>query len=120
MKIKVYSRGETDIDADAEYQEPAIREAIEDGCNDVPSAIIDYTDNERSNISHDEYAVVTEDDGRWLWRGWLHGGQDEAEPDIDYRALLDKATTAHHNVGLPGEQKIANAHRREAGLEELT
>jgi hypothetical protein len=43
----------------------------------------------------------------------------EAEPAPDYRALLDKATTAHHNVGLPGEQKTANAHRREAGLEEL-
>jgi hypothetical protein len=41
----------------------------------------------------------------------------EAQPD--YRALLDKATAAHHDVGLPGEQAIANAHRREAGLEEL-
>jgi hypothetical protein len=81
VKIKIYSRGETEFDLDAEYQEPAIREAIEDGCNDVPSAIVDYTDNERSNISHDEYAVVTGDDGRELWRGWLHGDQDEPAPD---------------------------------------
>ena len=42
MKVKVYSRGETHIDADAEYQEPAIREAIEDGCNDVASAAADF------------------------------------------------------------------------------
>jgi hypothetical protein len=81
VKIKIYSRGETEFDLDAEYQAPAIREAIEDGCNDVPSAIIDYTDNERSNISHDEYAVVSDPDGRELWRGWLHGDQDEPAPD---------------------------------------
>jgi hypothetical protein len=80
LKIKIYSCGETEFDLDAEYQEPAIREAIEDGCNDVPSSIIDYTDNERSNISHDEYAIVTEDDGRELWRGWLTGDPDAAPP----------------------------------------
>lgn len=80
MKIKVFSRGTTDIDADAEYQEPAIREAIEDGCNDVGSQIVDYTDNERSDISHDEYAIVTKDDGTELWRGWLTGNPDAAAP----------------------------------------
>ena len=46
----------------------------------------------------------------------------EAEHRCDdhLRALLGKSTAAHWNVGLPGEQAIANAHRREAGLEELT
>jgi hypothetical protein len=45
---------------------------------------------------------------------------DLAATEPDYRALVGKSTAAHWNVGLPGEQKIANAHRREAGLEELT
>ena len=45
-------------------------------------------------------------------------GLNDAQPD--YRALVDKSTAAHWNVGLPGEQAIANAHRREGGLEELT
>ena len=71
------------------------------------------------------------DIGDWIIRG-VKGEFYPCKPDIfaatyedagsaapDYRALLDKATAAHHNVGLPGEQKIANAHRREGGLEEL-
>ena len=49
----------------------------------------------------------------------LPASHDDAEPAPDYRALVDKSTAAHWNVGLPGEQEIANAHRREAGLEEL-
>jgi hypothetical protein len=73
VKIHVISTGRATIDADAEWQEPQIREAIEDGCNDVASAIIDHTDSERSDISHDEWATVTEDDGTELWRGPLTG-----------------------------------------------
>lgn len=84
MKIKIYSRGETAIDADIEYQEPGIRMAINDlwaGAPDrVASAITDCTDTERSDISHDEYAIVTEDDGTELWRGWLSGDQNAPAP----------------------------------------
>ena len=119
MKIKVYSRGETDIDADGEIREPAIREAIEDGCNDIPSAITDYTDSERSDISHDEYAIVTEDDGTELWRGWLHGGTSAPAPDIDHAALLGQATTLLFDTGLRGNQAAANELRARGGLEAL-
>lgn len=89
MKAKIYAVGETVIDLDAEYQEPDIRAAIEDGDNDVPSVIIDCTDTERSNISHDEYAVVTEDDGTERWRGWLGmGRQNIPAPDAALRDAL--------------------------------
>jgi hypothetical protein len=69
--------------------------------------------------------------GDWIIRG-VKGEFYPCKPDIfeatyepagdapDYRALVGKSTVAHWNVGLPGEQAIANAHRREAGLEELT
>jgi len=79
MKIKVYSRGETEFDLDAEYQAPDIRSAITLG-EDVADAIIDMTDTERSNISHDEYAIVSDPEGTELWRGWLTGDQDEPAP----------------------------------------
>ena len=79
MKITVWSAGKTVIDADGEYQEPAIRDAI-DGRIDIVETIVDYTDTERSDVSHDEYAVVTEDDGTELWRGWLTGDPDAAPP----------------------------------------
>jgi hypothetical protein len=82
VKIKVTSRGETEFEPDAGYAGQVIREAIEDGCNDVASAIIDWTGSERSDISHDEYATVTEDDGTPLWSGRLDGG-DEPAPDTD-------------------------------------
>jgi hypothetical protein len=95
MKIKVYSQGATSIDLDAEYQEPAIREAIEDGCNDVASEIIDYTDTERSNISYEQYAVVTEDDGTEKWRGWLGMGRKNIPaPDVALRDQIE-ALAAH-------------------------
>lgn len=89
MKIKVWSRGETEIDADAEYTEPAIREALnalaagaetEPGC-DIANTIVNHTDTDKSNISHDEYAIVTEDDGTELWRGWLIGDPEEPAPE---------------------------------------
>jgi hypothetical protein len=71
-------------------------------------------------------------DGQWIIRGvkgefypcaddvFRGTYEDAGTAAPDYRALLDKSTAAHWNVGLPGEQAIANAHRREAGLEELT
>lgn len=42
MKMKVYARGEASIDLDPEYEEPAIRAAIEAG-GDVGSVIIGHT-----------------------------------------------------------------------------
>lgn len=80
MKIKVYSRGETVFNADDKYQEPMIREAI-DQRGDVADVITDYTDTERSDISHDHYAVVTGDDEALvLWRGWLTGDPEAPAP----------------------------------------
>lgn len=103
MKINVYSRGSTEIDADSEYQEPEIREAIDrynaggsvqpgDGVTDT---IIDLTDTERSDISHDHYAIVTEADGTELWRGWLTGDPEAPSPVAS--AASEQATEA----GLP-------------------
>ena len=81
MKIHVWSRGETAFTLDGEFAGPTIREAIEDGCNDAASVITDYTDTERSDISYDDYAVVTSDFGTELWRGWLTGDKDAPAPD---------------------------------------
>ncbi|HEY2087881.1 MAG TPA: hypothetical protein VGH54_17925, partial [Mycobacterium sp.] len=63
MKIKVTSRGETEFKLDPQYEEPAVREVLGRADSDIASEVTEYTDIERSNISHDEYAVVTEDDG---------------------------------------------------------
>lgn len=120
MKIKVYSRGTTDIDADGEYQEPAIREALAAG-GDVGSEIIDCTDTERSDISHDEYAIVTEDDGTELWRGWLTGDPDAPAPDsvtytpTGYQGPAQHTyTTACDGFHEPGQD--CNLPEAEAGL----
>lgn len=91
MKIHVISTGKTTIDADRDYEEPPIRAALEELAElgpdetgrylpDVAVAIVDHTGSERSDISHDEYATVTEDDGTVLWSGWLDG-RDEPAPD---------------------------------------
>jgi hypothetical protein len=79
MKITVYSRGKTQIDADTEYQDPMIREAI-DQRGDVAGVIVDYTETERSGITCDDYAIVTGDNGRELWHGWLTGNRDAPPP----------------------------------------
>lgn len=95
MKIHVTSQGKTVIDADLVYQEPAVRTVINDMAAgsatgyDVASTIMDYTDTDKSNISHDEHAVVTEDDGTVLWSGWLTGNPDAAPPDARWQALKD-------------------------------
>lgn len=81
MNIDVYSRGFTRINVDPEWQEPGIRSEIRLAvAGEVASEIIDCTDTERSNISHDEYAVVTEDDGTVIWQGWLTGDKDAPPP----------------------------------------
>jgi len=80
MDIEVWSVGSAKFPADPEYQEPAIREAI-DQRGDVASVIIDYTDSERSNISYDEYARVTGDvPGLVLFEGWLTGDRKAPPP----------------------------------------
>jgi hypothetical protein len=90
VKIEVFSRGKTVIDADHEYQEPQIRKVIENHHRDnddasddsVAEAIIEHTDSDRSDISHDQYAIVTEDDGAALWSGWLTGNPDQPPPEL--------------------------------------
>jgi hypothetical protein len=79
VKIKVFKVGEGRIDADEEYQEPAIRAALDAG-GDTAGVITDYTDTDRSDISTDDYAVVFEDDGTLLWHGWLTGGRERPAP----------------------------------------
>lgn len=86
MKINVWSRGSTVISADPQYQEPAVREALagrlsgDAGDDHVAMTVIDWTDSQRSDISHDQYAVISEDDGTELWRGWLSLTQDAPPP----------------------------------------
>ncbi len=88
MKIEVISRGTAIIDADPDYQQPPIRSALLQVANEeaapdfVASAIIDCTDSDR-DISHDEYATVTEDDGTVLWAGWLDGSDRPAPDAVD-------------------------------------
>jgi hypothetical protein len=95
MKIKVIEIGSALFDADPEYQEAAVRAALEAG-GDVADTLIDYTDCERSNISGDEYAIVHEDNGAVLWQGWLTGGRDEAPcppQALDYLAGLTQGVS---------------------------
>lgn len=80
MEIEVWSVGKAKFAADPEFQEPMIREAI-DQRGDVASAIVDYTDSERSDISYDEYARVTGDvPGLVLFEGWLTGDRNAPPP----------------------------------------
>jgi hypothetical protein len=97
MKIHVTSTGKTTIDADPDYEEAPIRAALAaDAAGEaepgfIPFSIIDCTDSERSDISHDEYATVTADDGTVLWSGWLDG-RDEPAP-AEASATTDMLTT---------------------------
>jgi len=76
MKMRVIALGDKEFTLDGEFAAPAIAGAIagESG-EDVRSEIIDYTDTERSGMDHDEYAIVTGDDGGVLWQGWLDSGK---------------------------------------------
>jgi hypothetical protein len=82
VKITVYSRGSGRFQAD-ESAETAIREALGEG-GTVGAAIIDHADTERSGITLDDYAVVTEDGpgSSGAWAGWLTGDRS-AEPPAD-------------------------------------
>jgi hypothetical protein len=92
MEIEVWSAGKVKFAADPEFQEPVIREVI-DQRGDVASVIVDYTDSERSDISHDEYARVTGDlPGLVLFEGWLTGDRDAPAPV----ASRDDAGTIKH------------------------
>ena len=80
MDIEVWSVGSTKFTADPEFQDPMIREAI-DQRGDVASVIIDYTDSDRDRITYDEYARVTGDvPGLVLFEGWLTGDRDAPPP----------------------------------------
>jgi hypothetical protein len=102
MDIEVWSVGSTKFAADTEYQEPVIREAI-DQRGDVADVILDYTDSERSNISYDEYARVTGDvPGLVLFEGWLTGDRN-APPPAGALASEDVAARHAAEAGLPPE-----------------
>lgn len=102
MEIKIWSVGKTKFTADTEYQEPMIREAI-DQCGDVASVITDYTDSERVGISHDEYARVTGDvPGLVLFEGWLTGDRGAPPPapaQESHAAPLDEAREQRESCG---------------------
>jgi hypothetical protein len=110
MEIEVWSVGKARFTADPEYQEPVIREAI-DQRGDVADVILDYTDSERSDISYDEYARVTGDvPGLVLFEGWLTGSPDGLAQIIDAlaagaRVSAGEAVAARHaaEAGLPPE-----------------
>jgi hypothetical protein len=103
MEIEVWSVGKTKFTADTEYQEPMIREVI-DQRGDVAEVIADYTDTERSNISCDDYARVTGDlPGLVLFEGWLTGDRDAPPPA--------SALTAGEQAAV-----VAARHAAEAGL----
>jgi hypothetical protein len=72
MKIKVITSGTTQFDADAEYTEPAIRQALaaEDRDSAVRSAVMDTTDPE-CDTDDEQHITITEDDGTVLWAAWL-------------------------------------------------
>ena len=80
MDIEIWSVGKAKFTADLEFQEPVIREAI-DQRGDVASVIIDYTDSDRNDISYDEYARVTGDiPDLVLFEGWLTGDRNAPPP----------------------------------------
>jgi hypothetical protein len=106
MEIEVWSAGKTKFTADTEYQEPMIREAI-DQRGDVASVILGYTDSDRNGITYDEYARVTGDlPGLVLFEGWLTGDRDAPPPASALTAGEQAAVVAAHHAseaGLPPE-----------------
>jgi hypothetical protein len=75
VKIKHAGNGEVTLDSHKQ-RERDIREAIKTGDSETAAvAILSLTD-----IDHDEYVTVTEDDGTPLWSGWLDG-RDEPAPE---------------------------------------
>lgn len=100
MEIKIWSVGKTKFTADPEYQEPVIREAV-DQRGDVASVIIGDAGFDRSDISYDDYARVTGDvPDLVLFEGWLTGDR-AAPPPADalaadeHAAAVTAAVPAH-------------------------
>jgi hypothetical protein len=127
MEIEVWSVGKAEFTADPEFQEPVIREAL-DTRGDVADAIIDYTDSERSDISHDEYARVTGDvPGLVLFEGWLTGDRDAPPPAevLRLRELVAEILADFWggerftgiSEGLRDAQARVDGYRERAGLE---
>jgi len=112
VDIEVWSVGKTKFTADAEYQDPMIREAI-DQRGDVAEVIADYTDSERSNISYDEYARVTGDmPGLVLFEGWLTGTPDALAQIIAALASAQGPKPAPGGLALlDAEEKYIEAER---------
>jgi hypothetical protein len=134
MEIEVWSVGKTKFTADPEYQEPMIREAL-DQRGGVAEAVLDYTDSQRSDISHDEYARVTGDvPGLVLFEGWLTGdpdapppaeGDDRAAEVLRLRELVAEMLADFWggerftgiSEGLRDAQARVDGYRERAGLE---
>ena len=104
--MRVIKYGDKEFPLDAEYAGPAIREAIEDGCNDVASQVVDWTDTERSGMDPGEFVIVSEDDGTRMWSGWL-GGSRKGEPHWLDPFISDMATASSGQVMLGGGAAIA-------------
>lgn len=117
MKIIVWSEGKAVINADPEYQEAPIRSVLakvaagESNPEWIRENILNATDTDKSNISHGEFAVVTEDDGVLLWAGWLTGDQDAPPPA---GALADLLEAKRREPGLPAFEAALEA-QKEAG-----
>lgn len=127
MEIEVWSVGKAKFTADTEYQEPVIREAI-DQRGDVASVILGHTHSKRSDISHDEYARVTGDvPGLVLFEGWLTGDRDAPPPAevLRLRELVAEILADFWggerftgiSEGLRDAQARVDGYRKRAGLE---
>jgi hypothetical protein len=116
MEIEVWSVGKAKFTADAEYREPMIREAI-DQRGDVADVITDYTDSERSDISHDEYARVTGDiPDLVLFEGWLTGDRN-APPPSGAQAAPELADAMRQARGYRDALERAQRHLKDAALD---
>lgn len=132
MEIEVWSVGRAKFTADPEFQEPMIREVI-DQRGDVASVIIDYTDSDRNDITYDEYARVTGDvPGLVLFEGWLTGDPAAPPPALVECERVTELTALVAEIladfwggerftgisdGLSDAQARVDGYRERAGLE---
>jgi hypothetical protein len=109
VDIEVWSVGKVKFTADPEFQEPMIREAI-DQRGDVAGVIIDYTDSDRDRITHDEYARVTGDvPDLVLFEGWLTGDR-KAPPPAGVPGPATAATATPSQADVPLDAALAGRH----------